>query len=152
MITTATITNGNRLLSGSWLPWLRLSLETDSCLAHDYHDYHCHWKHTLVWFMIIMATIVTGDTETFFLAHDTSNHGYYYHWRHRHLADLWLLSYHVNGETNSSEQSLALIVCIDYWWLHNRQCKKLSVTCPGTEPPPPLINIAYFPFLLMLQH
>lgn len=66
MITTATIANGNRLLSGSWLPWLRLSLETDSCLGHDYHDYHCHWKHTFVWFMIIMATIVTGDTETFF--------------------------------------------------------------------------------------
>lgn len=86
----------NRLLSGPWLPWLPLSLETHSCLVHDYHGYHCHWGH-----------------RDFFLAHDTSNHGYYYHWRHRHLADLWLLSYHVNGETNSSEQSLALIVCID---------------------------------------
>lgn len=96
MITMAPIVIGNRLLSGPWLPWLPLSLETHSCLVHDYHGYHCHWGH-----------------RDFFLAHDTSNHGYYYHWRHRHLADLWLLSYHVNGETNSSEQSLALIVCID---------------------------------------
>lgn len=55
-----------RLLSGSWLPRLPLPMETDSCLVHDYHGSDCHWKHTLVWFMIIMATIVTGDTETFF--------------------------------------------------------------------------------------
>lgn len=118
-----------RLLSGSWLPRLPLPMETDSCLVHDYHGSDCHWKQTLVWPMITMATIVIGNRllfgssyhgyhchwghRDFFLAHDTSNHGYYYHWRHRHLADLWLLSYHVNGETNSSEQSLALIVCID---------------------------------------